>query len=92
VAEIISLYIVCRNIGMVARSRGVRARPYQVKAVILWILFEFIGAFLAAAVGIRGFGIYLAAFVGAVLSLPVSFNLVRAAIPKRKVVTVPKPN
>jgi hypothetical protein len=81
-AELIALYIVWKNIGSIARSRGVKAQPFQVKAVIRWFVFEFVCAFLAGAMGLQGIFIYLAAFAGALLSVRFSFNAVRAAAPK----------
>jgi hypothetical protein len=82
--EFIALYIVCKNIGVIVRARGARAHPYQVRAVILWFVFEFACAFIAAAIGMDGILIYIAAFVGALLSLPLSFSSARAARPRRK--------
>src|SRR5687768_17203847 len=60
-AELIALWIVCKNIGAIARSRGVRAQPFQVKAVVLWFVFEFACAFVAIALGMQGIPLYLAA-------------------------------
>lgn len=68
-AEIIALYIVCRKIGDIARSHGVVAQRYQVRAVVLWIVFEFAAAFIAAAANLNGVFLYLAAFAGALLSV-----------------------
>jgi hypothetical protein len=80
-AELIALYIVCNKIGVLARSRGVVAKPYQVRAVLLWIVFEFVAAFLASVIGLEGIFVYLAAFAGALLSVHFAFNVVRAAVP-----------
>jgi hypothetical protein len=82
-AELIALWIVCRDIGAIARSRGLPAQPFQMRAVILWFTFEMACAFLAAILGFRGILIYLAAFAGALLSLRFSFKAVRVALPKR---------
>ena len=81
-AELIALYIVCKNIGVIARSGGVVAKPYQVRAVLLWILFEFAAAFIAMMIGLDGIFVYLAAFAGALLSVRFAFNGVRAAVPR----------
>ena len=82
-AELIALWIVCKNIGAIARSRGVAAQRFQMRAVILWFVFEIACAFVAAALGMQGILVYLAAFAGALLSLRFSFNAVRVASPKR---------
>ena len=89
-AELIALYIVCKNIGVIARARGVRAHPFQVRAVILWFAFELAFGFMAAAMGMQGILIYLAALAGALLSLRFSFSAVRAAVPKRKRAAAPE--
>ena len=83
-AELVALYLVCRNIGDIARSRGVAARPFQIRAVMLWFVFEFGFAFLAVAAGMEGVLVYLAAFAGALLSLRFSFKSARAASPARE--------
>ena len=82
-AEIIALFIVCRNIGALARSHGLKAGRFQRRAVVLWFTFELVCVLIAAAIGLEGILVYLAAFVGALLSLPVSFNSVRAAAARR---------
>jgi hypothetical protein len=82
VAELIALYIVWNNIGAIARSRGVKARPFQVRAVALWFVLEFVAAFLAGGLGLQGIFVYLAAFAGALLSVRFSMNAVKAAAPK----------
>jgi hypothetical protein len=87
-AELVALWIACKNIGAIARSRGVAAQPFQMRAVILWIVFEFACAIVAATLGMQGIFVYLAAFAGALLSLRFSFNAVRAASRKR---TLPAP-
>jgi hypothetical protein len=80
-AELIALYIVCNKVGVIARSCGVVAKPYQVRAVLFWIVFEFAAAFMATAIGLEGIFVYLAAFAGALLSVRFAFNAVRAAVP-----------
>src|SRR5690242_5044362 len=82
-AEIIALYIVCRNIGAIARSHGLPAQPFQFRAILLWIAFEFAFALIAGAVGLQGIGGYLAAFVGALISLFISFGSVHRAALRR---------
>ena len=89
-AELIALWIVCKNIGAIARSRGVRAQPFQVRAVVLWFVFEFAAALVAIALGMQGIPLYLAAFAGALLSLRFSFNAVRAAAPRRQAPATPQ--
>jgi hypothetical protein len=89
-AELIALYIICKNIGTIARSRGVKARPFQMKAVMLWLVFEFVGASLAGAMGMQGLFAYLAGFGGALLSLHFSFKAVQAAVPQTAVSGLPQ--
>ena len=81
-AELIALWIVCKNIGAIACSRGVPAQPFQIRAVILWIVFEVTCALIAAALGMKGVLVYVAALAGALFSLRFSFNAVRVASPK----------
>ena len=82
-AEIIALWIVCRNIGAIARSRGLAAQPFQMRAVVLWFTFELACAFVAAGLGMQGILVYVAALGGALFSLRFSFRAVRVASPKR---------
>jgi hypothetical protein len=84
VAELIALYIACKNVGAIARLRGVKAKPFQTRAVILWFVFELVCGFVAASLGLQGVFLYLAAFAGALLSLHFSFRSVRAAAPERR--------
>lgn len=80
-AEIIALFIVCKNIGVMARARGIKARPFQHRAILLWIVFELQFAFVAGLIGFQGIFIYLAGYVGALLSIRLSYNAVRSAGP-----------
>jgi hypothetical protein len=91
VAELVALYIVWKNIGAIARFRGVKALPYQRRAIILWFVFEFACGFVAAAIGMQGILVYLAAVAGAVLSLHFSFKSAREAVPKRRSTAISKP-
>ena len=80
-AELIALWIVCKNIGAIARSKGVSAQGYQVRAVLLWFGLEIVGGIFGAVMGFEGILLYLAAFAGALLSLHFSFSFVRNAQP-----------
>ena len=77
--ELFALWTVCRNIGRIARSRGVYARPFQARAVALWFVFEFAAIALGLLVGLSGALLYIVAVIGAFASLPISFNVVRSA-------------
>lgn len=77
--ELIALYIVCKNIGKIARSRRVPAGRYQLIAVALWIAFEFAGAVIGVLLGGEGIGLALPALLAACCSLPLSFMIVRRA-------------
>ncbi len=79
--ELFAIWLACKNIGKIARERRLRARPFQVRAVIFWLFFEFASGFLASAAGMRGVLLYVAAFCGALLSLKFSFAAVRNAEP-----------
>ena len=81
-AEIIALWIVCKNIGAIARSRGLPAQPFQMRAVLLWFAFELVCAFIAAGLGMQGILLYVAAYGGALFSLTFSFKAVREAVPR----------
>ncbi|HEX3356492.1 MAG TPA: hypothetical protein VHS31_05865 [Tepidisphaeraceae bacterium] len=78
-AELVALWIVCKNIGSIARARGVRAQPFQIRAVILWFVFEIAAILIAACLGFQGILIYLAGFGAALFSLRFSFAAVRSA-------------
>jgi hypothetical protein len=76
-AELFAIWLACKNVGAIARERGVRARPYQVRTVVLWFVFEFIAMFVAILLGLRGPLMYGAALCGALLSLHFSFSAAR---------------
>ncbi len=78
-AELVALWMVWNKIAAIAHSRGVRARSFQVRAVVLWFAFEFVAGFVAAAIGFEGVLIYVTAFAAALLSLNLSFASVRRA-------------
>jgi hypothetical protein len=81
--ELFAIWLACKNIGNIARDRGIRARPFQVRVVLLWFIFEVASLFIARAVGIRGPLVYAAALGGALLSLKFSFTAARNAVPRQ---------
>ncbi len=81
--EIFALYVICKNIGVITRARGVMPQRYQVRAIAYWFLFEFTGAFIAVMMGFDGIFGYLAALAGALLSIHFSYSAARAATPRR---------
>lgn len=91
VIEIIALIIVCKNIGAMARAGGVTPRPFQVRAVVLWLVFEFGFMFVAVACGAETGAAYLLAVAGALISLVFSFRAVQSEIFKRSFYRINKP-
>jgi hypothetical protein len=83
--EIIALVFICRALGRIVRDKGRTAIGYQVLAVALWFLFEFIGAIVVTIVIIVATGnqdpdmlyAYVGALAGAGLSLFISFGIVK---------------
>lgn len=86
--ELIAIFFACRGIGRIARHRGRSPFPFQVLTVTLWILFEFLGAFVVTLVFVDPslLTVYTGALAGAFLSAFLSFGL--AGLPDSSVLAI----
>jgi hypothetical protein len=75
--EIIAIWIFCRDIGKLARSRNLKPRPFQVRAVVLWFVFEFIGIMVGIFFGLPLVLLNVVGLACACVSLHFSFAAVR---------------
>lgn len=46
--EIIILYFLCKHIGKLALSKGLKPLPWKIYTILAWIAAEFIGVILGA--------------------------------------------
>ena len=75
--EILGLIWLGRHLAGMARSKN-RSVAYAVLGPGLWIVFEFVGACMAGAMGFGGLGLYGVALVSAFIGGAIGFAIVSA--------------
>jgi hypothetical protein len=87
--EILALFVLCRNIGRMARAKGWRSFRYQLLLVILWLVGEFVGGLIGGIAIVMYANFvgpladeaallpYLVALIGAVICANIAFRIVR---------------
>lgn len=79
--EILIVIGLCRTMGRILRAKGRKPLMMQVMLVVMWIVGEFTGGFIAGIVHVMrhgqnvemGFGVYLFAMVGAAIAAGITF-------------------
>lgn len=80
--EIIAIVALARRNGKICKEKNINPGWYQFLTVVLWIIFEFAGAFIAAFIGSEGIGLYAMALAGAGLGALLSYLVVNSLKPK----------
>ncbi|MGI9472439.1 MAG: hypothetical protein ACR2NZ_12940 [Rubripirellula sp.] len=79
--EILIVIGLCRSMGKMLRAKGRKPLLMQIMLVVMWIVGEFTGGFIAGIVHVlrhgenveMGFGVYVFAIVGAVIGAGITF-------------------
>ena len=83
--EIILITYLAKQIGRIAEEKGHAKVRYQILFVVLWIVFEFLGAFIGAMLSDGEMATaYIFALIGAGLSCLISFLIVNSLSEKNE--------